>query len=88
MSHVYDASLSLMDLHVTLQTDAVHSKSHNGAVYVLCRLLFMPVRTYHRNFDDTSSTELHADTDEYTEKKTCEATDQFENKRVGDNRIG
>ena len=24
---------------------------------------------YHRNFDDTSSTELHADTDEYTEKK-------------------
>ena len=40
---------------------------------------------YHRNFDDTSSTELHADTDEYTEKKTCEATDQFEKKRVGDN---
>ena len=43
---------------------------------------------YHRNFDNTSSTELHADTDEYTEKKTYEATDQFENKRVGDNRIG
>ena len=76
MSHVYDASLSLMDLHVTLQTDAVHSKSHNDTVYVLCRLLFTPVRT------------PHADTDEYTEKKTYEATDQFENKRVGDNRIG
>ena len=85
MSHVYDASLSLMDLHVTLQTDAVHSKSHNDTIYVLCRLLFTPVRTHGHQHARQSYMQTQTNTQK---KKTYEATDQFENKRVGDNCIG